>query len=577
KSISNGLYKSIKRFPLTILLSVAVASMLIAISELQPINNSILSETLNRITMILALGIPLSLCIKTFWESRANKNTIALIAYYLSGVITLVLYYFFLLNKIDTVEISRYAGVSLALYLTFLFIPYLANVDRFEMYIIKIFTGLFTTIVYSVVLFAGLSAIIFALDKLLGISLSDNAYFYTWILVVCVFAPTYFLAGIPLRDDRQRESSYPKIIRVLFLYIIMPLLAAYTTILYIYFIKIVLTQEWPIGLVSHLVLWYSVIVAVVLFFITPIRDENRWARLFTAWFPRVIIPILIMMFFSMGIRVKAYGVTENRYYVILLGLWVSGVMIYYSLAKVKKNIIPFVALSIIAVVSVFGPLSSFSISKTSQNSRFQGILKRNNMIEDGQILKAPEDIAQEDKDETSRILDYFEYNHSFDDIKNLPLGFKREDMNDIFGFSYEQARYEYGGEWFSFEAGTLGGPMDISGYDYMYTTMAFGGRQDTPNSELYVKFDRDSGKMDIIHENASIYSKDLEAIAKGIIEDHRSISSDYIIPKDGMTIIDENEQIKVKIIFIYIGGENDVSAQEMKINNIEFQLLFTLK
>ena len=81
KSIAVGLYRSIKRFPVTILSSTAAAVVLIVISEIEPGYDSILRDTLNRIAMIFALGVPLSLCIKLFFERKGNQKPTALIAY----------------------------------------------------------------------------------------------------------------------------------------------------------------------------------------------------------------------------------------------------------------------------------------------------------------------------------------------------------------------------------------------------------------------------------------------------------------------------------------------------------------
>ena len=193
------------------------------------------------------------------------------------------------------VSITRYIAVSLALYLSFLFIPYLPKKEQFEMYLIKVGLGFFITVIYSAVLYLGLAAILLSIDQLLGIHVTEKAYFYTGLFVACVFAPSYFLADIPLKDQRFKQENYSKILRVLLLYIVMPLLTAYTTILYIYFIKIMVLWQWPVGLVSHLVLWYAVIVVVVLFLITPIKDEDKWANMFTLWMPKIILPILIMI------------------------------------------------------------------------------------------------------------------------------------------------------------------------------------------------------------------------------------------------------------------------------------------
>ncbi|WML33105.1 hypothetical protein [Clostridium sp. OS1-26] len=68
RNILSGLYLSIKRFPFAILFSASVAAVLIVISE-----TNLKEDTLARIAMTLALGIPLSLCIKLFFEKKRKK------------------------------------------------------------------------------------------------------------------------------------------------------------------------------------------------------------------------------------------------------------------------------------------------------------------------------------------------------------------------------------------------------------------------------------------------------------------------------------------------------------------------
>ena len=73
KNIITLFYRSMKRFPITLLFSTAVAVMLITISELQPIDNWDLEETLFRITMIFALGIPLP-CVSSFFGKEGEQD-----------------------------------------------------------------------------------------------------------------------------------------------------------------------------------------------------------------------------------------------------------------------------------------------------------------------------------------------------------------------------------------------------------------------------------------------------------------------------------------------------------------------
>ena len=160
------------------------------------------------------------------------------------------------------------------------------------MYVITIFTGFFITLIYSIVLYSGLSVILFTVDKLLGIIIPGKLYYYTWLFVVFIFALSYFLTGIPLENQEITPKSYPKLLKILLLYIIMPLLTAYTIILYVYFGKIIVTWRWPIGILSNLVLWYSVIVTILLFFITPISKEINFANKFLKFAPKIILPLL---------------------------------------------------------------------------------------------------------------------------------------------------------------------------------------------------------------------------------------------------------------------------------------------
>ena len=59
------------------------------------------------------------------------------------------------------------------------------------------------------------------------------------------------------------------------------------------------------------------------------------------------------------------------------------------------------------------------------------------MLENGNIIKNP-DLVLSEKRELSNIINYFTYNHELDDIKLLPKGFETKNMEDIFGFKYQE-------------------------------------------------------------------------------------------------------------------------------------------
>lgn len=574
KGIIKGLRDSLKRFPVTIGFSTACVITLIVKSEMQPITDFALRDNINRLAMIFALGVPLSLSIKLLFERKGNAKKGTLILLYLLGAAALYLYYLFLLKDFKMVPVTRYVGVSLILYLTFLFTPYLPGKDGFELYIIKIFTRFFTTIIYSAVLYGGLSAILFALDRLLEIKIQNEFYYYTWLFVAGDFAPTFFLAGIPLRDAVFTEEDYPKLFKVLILYIVMPLLTAYTIILYIYFTKIIVTQTWPKGLVSHLVLWYSVITSAVLFFISPVQHEKAWPRRFMQVFPKLLLPLLVMMFISIGIRVNQYGITENRYYVILLGIWTFLIMSYFSFSKKLRNIILPLSLALITFISVIGPVSSYSISKYSQNKRLKTLLIKNNMMQDNMAVKSSGSVTEDDARNISSIIRYFNYNHNIEEIKYLPKDFKIENMETVLGIKPVDDYFTNNNEYFFFRANG-GTAIDIRGYDYLLDV-----RNSAPgnsNSPFSLSYDYSSNTINIKQDGKNIYSKDISEFTKGLVNKYGMFTKEQAIDPSELSFEDESDRVKIKVQFIYLSGNRNSSSGNIKESNGDFFVLIKVK
>lgn len=571
-----SLYASLKRFPIAIGLSIAATILMIVLNHTDTFSSSDIKDIIIRIIMVLALGIPISLCIKLIFEKKDDVLPTAKAAAYVLGAGGLVLYYFFLLKDFNMVSITRYIALSLFFYLAFMFIPYFFRRHGFELYIVKLMTRFFTTVVYSVVLFLGIIAILFTIDKLLGISIEEKVYFDVWLSVVGIFAVSFFLAGIPLYKEQLEGDSYPKLLKVLLLYIVMPITAIYTAILYIYFAKIIVTLQWPIGMVAHLVLWYSVICAAIIFLISPLHDESKWSRSFIFFLPKLIIPLIIMMFVSIGIRISEYGITENRYFVIALGLWALGIMVHLNIFKTKRNIILPISLAIIALLSVVGPWSSYSVSMFSQNQRLEGILLKNNMIKDNTIIKSNQAVSEADKREISEILRYFSESHTLSDVKRLPKGAELSQMDEILGFALTRYKSEYQDrEYFSYNSNIVSNAIDIKGYSYMFTT---NGKDSGSNSTsgIAMKYNNNTQEVIIYKDNREIYKTSLEDFGKKVYE---KFGKDYNkgIDYNEMSFADENENVKVKFIFTYINGYEDVGNNSIDVDSMDFYVLIDLK
>ena len=71
------------------------------------------------------------------------------------------------------------------------------NRDGFEFYVLKMFASFAVTFVYALVLYLGLVAILGTIDILFSVEIDSKLYFDFWLVVAGIFAPAYFLAGVP--------------------------------------------------------------------------------------------------------------------------------------------------------------------------------------------------------------------------------------------------------------------------------------------------------------------------------------------------------------------------------------------
>ena len=107
----------------------------------------------------------------------------------------------------------------------------------------------------------------------------------------------------------------------------------------------------------------------------------------------ILVPLIILLFIAIGLRVDDYGLTIKRYGVVILGVWLSIV----SLSGIFKNenikFIP-ISLSVLLILISFGPWGIFALSESSQSNRLISILEEHELIAEGKVIN--EGILKED-------------------------------------------------------------------------------------------------------------------------------------------------------------------------------------
>jgi hypothetical protein len=284
------------------------------------------------------------------------------------------------------------------------------NITSFWRFNETLYTRVVVSALFSSVLFAGLSLAIFACNTLFKIEIKDTVYLKLFYIILGIFNTWFFLAGVPHTTALNDEKPFPKWIKIFAQYILLPLVVLYMVILYAYGGKITTEMHLPRGWVSTLIIWYTIAGILAILLVYPLRDskENAWVRVFTKFFFGATLPLVVLLFIAIYARIKPYGFTEDRYYLMVLGLWLAGICLYFIFSAIKNiKYIP-LSLAVIGFLSLFGPWSAFSISERSQMQRLEKILVKYKIWERGQKITNPGmPLREQDAADARSIIDFF--------------------------------------------------------------------------------------------------------------------------------------------------------------------------
>lgn len=262
----------------------------------------------------------------------------------------------------------------------------------------------------TLILCGGLSTIMFSIHFLFDVKIEGEVYADIWCIGAMFFGPFYALSNMPkyYNFSVQEQYTYPLAVKFIATYLLAPLLTIYTVILYAYMVKILIQWDLPKGHLAYMITGYGIVGVLTHFLAYPLRDEAKGVLKFINdyFYHALLIPIVLMAM-AIWVRVDAYGITENRYAVILATIWFGGTALYMVLSQAKSlKVIP-VGISILGLLACFGPWGAMSTSARSQVSRLETLLTANNILVDGKIVKKDDHmISLEDQKNVTSIVRY---------------------------------------------------------------------------------------------------------------------------------------------------------------------------
>lgn len=572
----NSIKNTFRRFPFTII-SAILATIFLILSTFdeyaEAYNNKMLSFGL-----VFVFGIFLYAFIKLFNEglrnyydlkNLKNNNLFKILSYIITlpilyGVYELVYHE----NKVMAFYDNNFIYFTLiaALVVGSSFVGKFNYHKDFVAYVAKILRAFIISNIYSFIVFIGISGIIFALNSLFKFNFGSSVYLRVAIFSFILFNVVTFFSDFPKVRDSFTDYKYPKAFRILLVYIITPIVIIYTAILLAYFVKILVLWQIPNNLIVNLVIWFASFSIVYLFFLSRV-ETITFINKFKIVFPFTLFPLLGMMFFAIYLRIKEYGMTENRYIIIAVGLWIFLSLIYYIFYRENSNISIPIFLSVIILITGLGPASATSLSIRSQNARFEKLLRDNKMIA-GEEIKPNINIESDAKSQIVDIVSYMVRTDRVDKLSYMPKDFKlsEDSFTKLFGFSNIIESKNYLGYSYTDNLTTdseLGFDIDIEGYKHLIYVYSL---DDVVSSGNY-KFEKDKKEIKIYKKSKSDY-KTIMTIDMAKLRDNLKL---LYKTKDRIELEDlaiEKDGYKVLFTNIYFGKEDNLDDAY-----IEFYLL----
>jgi len=409
-----------ERFPITIILTFLHFITGVYIAEIRSFESDYFIE----INLLLFGSIFITAMFEMVREKYFYKKNRWLVRgiYSLITLVISIIFYVEYLRTNDYYNIYYFTLIPISIIL-FLLIPILKKKNK-EKYLQSVFSSFIITGIFAAVLWGGIEIILITVNYLFfnfydkdSLFLRLSMYFFWFIAEV--FGESLFLSLLKKTDDNLENYEFPFIFNLLIKFVIIPLIIIYTGVLYIYMAKVLISMHLPKGLISHLVLWYTALSVAVMILITPFTQKDKFFENFKKYFPYFSIPLIFASLFAVFQRTYQYGITENRYYVLISIFWLFFCMILYIRRMNVTGV--FISLIVCFIISVYTPLSAKNVSNFSQSQRLKRMLVKYGALKDGKISKITQKLTDEEGSQIHTTIQYISDNSTI-----AKLNFKNE-------------------------------------------------------------------------------------------------------------------------------------------------------
>ena len=504
------------------------------------------------------------------------------------GVLLVVGYYYILPSNIDHATASiftRHLLLMLAFLLMIIWAPFIGKKSdnpSFWQWTQSILFSLITASFFGFVVWLSSTGAMYAVKTLFNFDIASVRYGQVALFSFGLVSTLYFLSQIPKHPLFLEVRPYSKVKRTFAKLILGTIAVVYFLILYSYSAKILLTQTWPSGTVSWIIVSFTFVVIVGFLFWTPFL--NKKSTLLQRFIWLAIFLQTIMLGSALYMRIMEYGITYNRYLIGMYGLWLALMSLYFILfGKAQQKWLFFFA-SLFIFVSQFGSYSAQNITQKSQESRLA------KLIEDAQPLSEKTDITT--KYQISDILTYINRNYGTKSSKKtLPKIYEKFEQeykikekdrdNYIYAFppfATNELGFKFVNRWdwmnnknqkereYYFYIKQDNSPIDITGYNYLLLYKTY---NQPLQEEKSISIEIESNLLSIKQGQQMLSHFKLNRFIEKLTQNKMS---EVDMNRDELTFKAEDNTTKVKLLF-----SNLVFNEKKEIQNASCQVLIKVK
>ena len=234
-------------------------------------------------------------------------------------------------------------------------------------YCTRVFKNLFGTGVIYGILVVG-----FILIMTIAISLLTSGKDYEPVMRAQIAIFGLFLVPATLLSITNTEGESSKFIEAVISFVLLPLTALATIIIYIYMLKILALRQIPQNSIYRIIAGLFVVAFPVWVMTYEYKQKNKFVEVFSKIMPIAFIPLIGLQVYSIGARIGENGITPVRYMGVMFIIFeiIAIVLSIVNKRKYLTNAV-LVAAVLMAISTILPVVNMEEISNYNQASRLK--------------------------------------------------------------------------------------------------------------------------------------------------------------------------------------------------------------